>query len=294
MQKMQEIENEFLRVCVDESGGALNRVFDKRRNKELLWQGSENSWKGRDVVIFPFVARLKDRTYTVDGKEYSMDNHGLVRYSVLNVSKRCETSVELELESDENTLKRYPFPFRFSVAYMLEKNALRIKYRVENTGRRSMYFGVGGHPAYIIDCDEKDGEDDVGGNVILFDGVQTPVRYVLDDAGEYITSVTPSAELSEIETSKKLFDRYKTLIYGGIKGTVRLLKRCGESIDFDLGGAPYLALWSHAKRGGYVCVEPWWGLPDFKDDGKEMAEKRSVRELESGKVFECGYVATYN
>lgn len=291
---MQEIENEFLRICADESGGALCRIFDKRRNKELLWQGAENSWTGHDVVIFPFVARLKDKTYTVGGKEYSMNNHGIVRYSVLEVCERKETSLSLRLSSGAETLKRYPYPFVFTVTYILDKNSLSVRYRVENTGKSDMYFGVGGHPAYIVDCDEKDAVDDISGNSILFDGVQKPVRYVLDKAGEFITDVTPPFKLSRIELNKELFAEHKTLIYGGIGGNVRLLKRGGESIDFDLGGAPYMAVWSHEKRGGYVCVEPWWGLPDFADDGREMEKKRSVRKLESGKTFECGYTAKYN
>ena len=55
---MQTISNGILEVTVNEKGGLMDSV--KLRGEEYLWQGSELSWKSKDIVIFPFVARLKD------------------------------------------------------------------------------------------------------------------------------------------------------------------------------------------------------------------------------------------
>ena len=55
---MQNITNGILDVTVNENGSLLDSV--KYRGEEYLWQGSEKSWKSKDIVIFPFVARLKD------------------------------------------------------------------------------------------------------------------------------------------------------------------------------------------------------------------------------------------
>ena len=53
---MQNITNGILDVTVNENGSLLDSV--KYRGEEYLWQGSEKSWKSKDIVIFPFVARL--------------------------------------------------------------------------------------------------------------------------------------------------------------------------------------------------------------------------------------------
>ena len=79
------IENEFLKVDVTLEGGNLTSIYDKKNNEELLYQKDERSWMGQDVVIFPVVARLKDGSYHVDGKEYFLKNHGVIRYSKLSV-----------------------------------------------------------------------------------------------------------------------------------------------------------------------------------------------------------------
>lgn len=289
---MERIENNLLRVEADLHGGALFRITDKRSGAELLWQGSPDSWQGRDVVIFPFVARLKDKTYTADGAEYSMNNHGLVRYFDLTVAKKTETYLELGFESSAQTLKQYPFEFMFSVAYRLENDSLYIKYKVQNTGNKTMYFSLGGHAAYNIGCTVGD-VDDISGNKLVFAERQTLVRYVLDGEGKFITEESQPLEIEELPLSKELFQKHKTLIYGAVKGGVTLLKRDGSKVVYDLGGAPYTAVWSHERKGGYVCVEPWWGLPDYADCNKELRFKRGINALEAGKTFECGYTATY-
>lgn len=73
-------ENEYISLEINEKGGCLKSIFDKKRNVELLYQPLQDSWQGQDIFIFPFIARLKDGTYTIDDKEYSLKNHGLLRY----------------------------------------------------------------------------------------------------------------------------------------------------------------------------------------------------------------------
>lgn len=41
----------------------------------------KGSWSGQDVVIFPFVARLIDQTYTHKENTYTLLNHGVARYN---------------------------------------------------------------------------------------------------------------------------------------------------------------------------------------------------------------------
>ncbi|MDE7337520.1 MAG: aldose 1-epimerase family protein, partial [Clostridia bacterium] len=69
---MSIIKSDTLRVEINETGSTLESFYDLKEKEELLWQGSEDSWTGKDVTIFPFVGRLKDGYYTVNGEKYSM------------------------------------------------------------------------------------------------------------------------------------------------------------------------------------------------------------------------------
>ena len=112
---MQNITNGILDVTVNENGSLLDSV--KYRGEEYLWQGSEKSWKSKDIVIFPFVARLKDGWYTVDGKRYEMKNHGLARYNVFTAESNTGDTLVMDFKSSEETKKQYPFDFDFKVKY---------------------------------------------------------------------------------------------------------------------------------------------------------------------------------
>ena len=57
---MSIIKSNSLKVEVNELGSTLESFYDLENKQELLWQGSEDSWSGKDVTIFPFVGRLKD------------------------------------------------------------------------------------------------------------------------------------------------------------------------------------------------------------------------------------------
>ena len=141
------IENNILKIDVNLNGGALTSIFDKRSNEELLYQKDERSWMGQDVVIFPFVARLKDGSYLYDNKEYFMKNHGLIRYNTLDVIYHDLTKIVLGFQYNEETLLQYPFKFNFEISYELIDNILKIEYHVYNVDDKVMYFNVGGHPA---------------------------------------------------------------------------------------------------------------------------------------------------
>ena len=145
-----------IKVEINEKGGCLNSI--QKDGYEYLWQGAQESWTGKDVSIFPWIARLKDGNYFVDGKEYSMKNHGLCRYATLDVKAQKSNEVTLELKSNDETLAQYPFKFVFNSTYKVEGTTLKVAYKVTNVDDKTMYFGIGGHPAFNIPF-EREGDD---------------------------------------------------------------------------------------------------------------------------------------
>ena len=134
------IENEFLKIEINPHGGCLKSIYDKRKKKELLYQPDGSSWSGQDVVIFPVIAALKNQSYKVGAKSYSLKNHGLIRYNDVYLVSQNEEEITLGFDDNEETLKLYPFKFHFEVTYKLKNDKISIKYHVINKNDKTMYL----------------------------------------------------------------------------------------------------------------------------------------------------------
>ena len=57
---MHTIENEELRVMISNHGSELSGIFDKRNNREVLWNADPKYWKRHAPVLFPNVGRRSE------------------------------------------------------------------------------------------------------------------------------------------------------------------------------------------------------------------------------------------
>ena len=73
------IENEILKVSVEDKGAQLKSILYKNGEVETLWQGDAKYWKGRAYNLFPIVGRLVDNKYIYDGKVYEMERGTALR-----------------------------------------------------------------------------------------------------------------------------------------------------------------------------------------------------------------------
>ena len=273
-----------------ESGSLLDSV--KYRGEEYLWQGSEKSWKSKDIVIFPFVARLKDGWYTVDGKRYEMKNHGLARYNVFTAESNTGDTLVMDFKSTEETKKQYPFDFDFKVKYALVENSMKITYTVVNTGDVDMPFGLGTHFGWALVGDETDDTCDVSGNFAIIDTDKPIEEYEFDDDLHLVKGEKKSEFTNEIPLVKSTFIHDAVVTKNNAK-KVTLLRRDGKKITFDIGNVPVLAIWSNNKMGKYACIEAWWGLPDTVDCDRELKNKFLINTLPAGKTFEYEVTVTF-
>lgn len=78
---MIELQNENLTLCVDLLGAQMMELRS-RHGTQFLWNGDAKYWRDRAPVLFPYVARLTDGSYTLYGERYSMDIHGFAKDSV--------------------------------------------------------------------------------------------------------------------------------------------------------------------------------------------------------------------
>ena len=118
-----KLENERYVVTFTTKGGEIESFTDKETGIQYMWQGNPDFWGGKNPTLFPIVGNTHSGDYEIDGKRYAMKNHGLIRYATLKDAS-TEDKVVMTLDSDENTLSQYPFPFHYEIAYTLENNRL--------------------------------------------------------------------------------------------------------------------------------------------------------------------------
>lgn len=284
-----KIENEYLKVEVTLNGGSLTSIFNKKTNREMLYQKDERSWMGQDVVIFPIIARLKDQECIVDNNVYKMKTHGLIRYAVLDIIDHKDNEITLGYKYNEETLKQYPFKFNFEVRYVLNDNSLIIEYRVYNLDDKDMYFNVGGHPALIVDGYETETKfvyDDVK---LLFNEEYEVDQFFLDETGSLISHNDLVLLPKEFEMTKDIIEEAKTLIYDVTDINDVTLVSKDKKIVFDISKCNVLAIWTNPGFGNYICIEPWWGMPDFIDTNKVLSDKQLIQFLKPNDKYITDY-----
>lgn len=280
------IENERFSAMVACSGAELRSLFDGVSLGEIMWQGDPAWWKGTAPVLFPIVGGLRNGSYRHGGREYRLGQHGFARSS--QFVRRCGGGdwVELGLAASEATREVYPFDFDFSVRFTLEREGIDVRYRVDNRSGEKMLFSIGSHPAFNMPFD--------GGNLehywVLFDHEEETERLFFKDGCVVSGRSADAFESSRIiGLSRTMFDA-GPVILPAVRSDGVTIRKSGSTraLRVRTGGAPNLALWS--KPGApFVCIEPWFGLPDPDNAEGELSKKPGILELDPGSAWTGGW-----
>ena len=274
-----KIENEFLTCEIDDMGAQLHSLRLKENGKEYIWQGNPEIWYGQAPVLFPIIGQLIGDKYRYNGKEYTMPKHGLARKLPFAVKECGGAKAVFSLESDENTLKSYPFEFELLVIFELCGKSLVNTMTVINKTDGEMYFSIGAHPGFNCKV----------GDIIEFEKPETLSTERIDKENLIIPEKFPLIENSrEIEITKEIFEP-DALILSDMKSEKLRIKGENE-IEFTFGKCPFLGIW--AKPGApYVCLEPWYGVNDGREVKKGISEKRGIQKLGKGGEFSFSWTA---
>ncbi|MEN8115984.1 MAG: aldose 1-epimerase family protein [Bacteroidota bacterium] len=270
------IRNNNLTVKISTRGAELQSIKDKS-GVEYLWQGDSAFWGGRAPVMFPVNVRFKDEKFTYKGVEYEMPRMGLAKISDFEVIEKDPGKVVLQLESNEKTLKHYPFPFRLEIIYRLEGNRLINQFIVENTGIETMYFVLGGHPGFRFPyAEEREKNQYVFSK--KFNLSRTEISNSLVQPNQIL--------LLKNEDSLPLGD-YR-IPNGGMFVKNMPSRKIGVGIiggrtfiEVDLGDFPNVNLWSPPGMP-FACIEPMVGHHDLADSPLAIEAKDYLVMLEAG------------
>ena len=114
---------------------------------ELICSGTR-FWRYSAPTLFPIVGRLRDDRYTVNGKTYTLKQHGFARErDFICIDDRPLT---YRTAYDDDTLAVYPFKFALTVSFQPINNELIITSRVHNLDDVDIWFSIGAHPALRV------------------------------------------------------------------------------------------------------------------------------------------------
>lgn len=281
---LHTIQNKHLTVTVEEAGAQLRSIQGKD-GTEYLWQGDDRYWKNRAPNLFPYVGRLKEGYYHLDGQTYRMQIHGIAPYKDFHLVSNDGNRMVLEMTDDMDTLQQYPRQFAFRVIYELKDSALQICYEVENRDERIMYFGLGGHPGFNVPLVPGKSFEDYR---LRFEET-ADCREVILTPDCFITDMTRPFHLEEGTTlplRHALFDNDAIVLTQMARSICLEAEGDDHSVTVSYPQMPYLGLWHRPKTDApYVCIEPWCSLPS----GTEVTvfeNKKDLLSLAPGSLYQ--------
>ena len=285
-----QISNDKITIQVDSMGAELKSLKDVASGREYMWHADPQYWKRTSPVLFPLVGGLKDGIYRLDGREYPMGQHGFARDMEFQLKSQVASEIWFVLESNEETMQKYPYPFTLELGYELKENTVVVKWIVKNPAKEEMYFSIGGHPAFLCPIEEGTKQTDYS---IRLDAGEKVTASTLDNGLVDGKTVDHCLDQGMLSVTEHLFDGDALVIEHDQAHSVALVKPDGEAyltVTFD---APLFGIWSPPKKQApFICIEPWYGRCDRADFAGYWTEREWGQTLAPGGTFQTAYTIT--
>lgn len=246
---IQDPESGLTGEIFPDYGGMLTRLAYK--GKEIISTDetklhTANVIAGGCPVLFPFPSRTDGDIYHINGKEYRMPFHGLVKNAAFGIREVTGKSATLFITNNEASMQdHFPFDFCLEVKYEVEDNHAVFIATVHNRSDKPMphyfgwhhYFAVSDKKQFEIRTDMEEYKNYLDGSVHHNDG-----KLDLAVAGDYVFCKKATNETEVVNQADGYRVRIKT------DDAFEALVVCTL---FD----------------GYVTAEPWLGTPDAINDG---------------------------
>ena len=269
-------ENEFFTLAVKEMGAELNSLKSKKTDIEYIWFGNTDIWYGQSPILFPIIGRLLDDKYRVDGKEYTMPKHGIVRKKPFKLLEETKDSLLFIQSSDEESLKEYPFEFDLIVKFQLTNKGLKVTHTVINKDSKDMYYSFGAHPGFNCEI----------GDYLQFNVDEELYTERIDHESILIDEKFPVfTDEGKIELTSNLFDEDALILSDYTSTEVSIRSYNHDRVIKFMFDSPVLGIWAK-PNAPYVCLEPWWGINDNYDKKNDFSEKRGIMKLAPGESQE--------
>ncbi|MCX6182373.1 MAG: aldose 1-epimerase family protein [Bacteroidetes bacterium] len=254
------IENNWVKVSVKSKGAELSSYFNKQNQTEYIWQADPKFWGKHTPMLFPVIGMVFNNTITVEGKKYPMVKHGFARDMEFEFRNQSADSLEFALVSSAQTKLSFPFEFELLVKYELNGAVLSTNFIVKNKNKSTMFFSIGGHPAFNCPIEKGDVLENC---FIEFASEERDDKVLINSDGfrngkvvkDYLNGKT-------IQLTNDIF-KDDALIFLNVKSQELAIKSKSnkKSLKFSHRGFPHLGIWAPVGAP-FVCLEPWHGVCD--------------------------------
>lgn len=202
---------------------------------------------GGSPVMFPFPSKTKGDTYVLDGREYAMPMHGLVKNATFALKSKAADAVTLWYDGSASQKEaNYPFDYVLEIEYKIAGNSLLTTARVKNNSDKPLPHYLGWHP-YFKATDKA---------ALKFEHSMTSHYNYIDCVDE--------PTIIELDLSKRWDDVFHT----PEKRELTLYnKPDGYKARYILDEAHNVVVVCSWIEGA-VCLEPWCGLPNSINNGR--------------------------
>ena len=264
------LSNGIIKATFSPKGAELLSVV--KDGKEKIWIGDPDVWALHSPLLFPICGGLKDNKFIYEGKEYTLQKHGYVRFVEFEVESHTDTKLVFLHRWDNETLSQFPFRYELRVIYTLEDSALKVDYNVKNLDDTCMYYSIGAHEGYY--CPEGieeysiifDKDENLDGNI----SIGNLLEYETINVGKNTCELPLKYEYFAVDA----------LVFLNLKSRKVSLKnrRTGEEIGLEFEGHDFFLLWTK-PNANYICLEPWCGHQDFVDSDYDFKNKKGIIKL---------------
>lgn len=265
-----------LTAAINPLGAELSSLTDAS-GRELMTDADPAFWTGRAPILFPIVGRLFNDTLRVDGREYTMKQHGFARRMPFEVVEVVSDRAVFALTDNDQTRAQYPFVFRLEVAFAVMDATLSVDVTIANAGDVPLPASFGFHPAFAWPL--PFGEPRAAHRITFEDDEAAPIRRLADGliAGDRASPLAGR----ELSLNDALFAE-DALIWDRVRSTaVTYGAAAGPQLRIALPDTPSLGIWSKAGAS-FVCVEPWHGHADPLGYTGAFRDKPGVFEVRPG------------
>lgn len=271
-----QIKNHMMSLTVAEHGAEITSI--QLEGIERMWDADPAFWGRTAPVLFPIVGALKDNSYRYEGQTYLMGQHGFARDMDFTLTDQTEDKLEFTLFDNEETYEKYPFHFQLQIIYEVFQNQCRVTWKVKNMDDKTMYFQIGGHPAFACPCE--------GGMIRDDYSVRAGESPLLEVAFLENGLLSNEKELhsNEFVLEEDTFARDAFILQNETIGRLELVNHLSNQVKVRVSAdVPAWGIWSTVdKKAPFVCLEPWYGRCDKEDFEGELSEREYMQSLESG------------
>lgn len=306
---LSDMQND-LQITIAHHGAEL--VSIQYGGREYMWNGDTEYWGRIAPILFPIVGRLSGDTLRIKGREFQMKQHGFARDAEFSQSgikvdsiigkvllQTCQPPLKF-IMSQYGKPQNYPYDFELSVSYEIQGQIVSCSWEVLNTGKETMHFQIGAHPAFMLP--NYNANEAIHGYLQCYDvnnHVVSPfvTSYLVDGLRHGYGS--PKALVNKealIAITNESFANDAILIEGSQVASVSLFdQQLRKVLTVLCPQAEAYGLWAPSKPGcPFVCIEPWCGIADRYDFNGDISERLCNHSLEPSNTYSFNYLIQIN